>query len=111
MSQVAVFLGDDVYGFEPGEVIAVTCYRGHIQQLERLIPADVPALAQKHHDVQLDLRGKLVRTLMSQECPAGSHSVDWNGRDDLGRRVASGVYFCRLSAPGVSETRKMILVD
>jgi hypothetical protein len=57
------------------------------------------------------VEGKLVRTLMSGECPAGSHSAGWDGRDDLGRRVTSGVYFCRLSAPGVSETRKMILVD
>jgi len=60
MSKLAVFLGDDVYGFKPGEIIAITCYRDHIQRLERLTPADIPALEQMHHDLLLDLRGKLV---------------------------------------------------
>jgi len=41
---------------------------------------------------------------------AGSHSVRWDGRDESGRKVASGVYFYNLAADGISESRKMILL-
>jgi hypothetical protein len=36
--------------------------------------------------------------------------VRWDGRDETGRAVASGVYFYSLTAPGVDENRRMILV-
>jgi len=57
-----------------------------------------------------DVSGKLIRTLVEGSCAAGRHAVVWNAKDDQGRNVASGVYFCRLQAPGHEETRKMILV-
>jgi len=57
-----------------------------------------------------DVSGRLVRTLVDERRPAGPHSVMWNGRDETGRKVASGVYFYSLSAPGVDENRRMILV-
>jgi hypothetical protein len=65
---------------------------------------------------RVDLRiysveGRLVRSLVGRECPAGKHTTRWDGRDDLGRPVTSGVYFCKLRGPGITETRKMILVD
>jgi len=40
----------------------------------------------------------------------GEHSITWNGRDDRGRAVASGVYFYRLSAGDHAQTRKMMLL-
>jgi hypothetical protein len=54
--------------------------------------------------------GRLVRTLVEGRRAAGSHSVRWDGRDDAGRKVSSGVYFYNLSANGISESRKMILL-
>lgn len=57
-----------------------------------------------------DARGRLVRTLVNENRPAGRQSVKWDGRDASGREVASGVYFYSLSAPGVDENRRMILV-
>jgi hypothetical protein len=54
--------------------------------------------------------GRLVRTLVEGRRAAGTHSVRWDGRDDAGRKVSSGVYFCNLSADGISESRKMILL-
>jgi hypothetical protein len=56
-----------------------------------------------------DVRGRLVRTLVSGHGVPGEQSVTWDGRDDRGYSVASGVYFYRLSAGGVSMTRKMVL--
>jgi flagellar hook assembly protein FlgD len=49
--------------------------------------------------VVYDVRGRLVTTLLDQSLSAGSHTVQWEGRDAAGRTVASGAYFCRLSSP------------
>ena len=67
------------------------------------------------HEGRAELRiyavnGRLVRTLVEEQCAEGPYSVRWDGRDDAGRPVASGVYFCTLAAPGVDESRKMILL-
>ena len=58
-----------------------------------------------------DARGALVRELYSGRRPPGCHEVEWNGANDRGERVASGVYFCRLAAGEWVLTRKMVLVD
>ncbi len=54
--------------------------------------------------------GRLVRTLASGEFPAGRQEVRWDGLDDAGKRAASGVYFYSLAAPGIAESRRMILL-
>ena len=54
--------------------------------------------------------GRLVRTLVSGERPAGRQEVRWDGLDDAGRKASSGVYFYSLAAPGVEESRRMILL-
>lgn len=57
-----------------------------------------------------DLRGRLVRTLVNESQGAGAYTVVWQGRDDQGRQLGSGVYFYRIDAPGVSERRKMVML-
>ncbi|HOX25777.1 MAG TPA: FlgD immunoglobulin-like domain containing protein [Candidatus Krumholzibacteria bacterium] len=57
-----------------------------------------------------DVQGRLVRTLWTGDLPAGEQEVFWNGRDDKGRTVASGVYFCSLRAGRESRTTKMTMV-
>jgi hypothetical protein len=58
-----------------------------------------------------DLAGRLVRTLVGGEVrEPGRHDIAWNGRDDDGRRVASGTYFYRLEAGRYAETRSLVLV-
>jgi hypothetical protein len=52
-----------------------------------------------------DVQGRKVKTLVSGGMNAGYYSADWNGTDDTGNRVGSGVYFCRLSVNG----RQMIM--
>jgi len=54
--------------------------------------------------------GQRVRTLKTGILSAGAHMVDWNGTDDNGGRVASGVYFYRLTAGDDIQTRKMLLL-
>jgi hypothetical protein len=58
-----------------------------------------------------DLSGRLVWKLAGQDqWAAGQHAITWNGRDDAGRELPSGVYFYRLDADGNSATEKMTLI-
>jgi len=59
-----------------------------------------------------DLSGRLVRELLRSEAHAvGSHTIQWDGRDNAGRNVASGTYFCRLEVGGATLTDKMVLIE
>jgi flagellar hook assembly protein FlgD len=59
-----------------------------------------------------DASGHLVRTLIDEEqAPqAGGFTKVWNGQDDKGQRVASGVYFFRLSAGNRTLTKKLVVL-
>jgi hypothetical protein len=54
--------------------------------------------------------GQLVRTLVDRNMEAGAHQVVWNGSDESGRRVSSGVYLYRLTSAEGAMVRKMLLV-
>jgi len=51
-----------------------------------------------------------VRVLADREFGAGNQFVTWDGRSDDGGAVASGVYVCRMTAPGFTGSRKMVLL-
>ncbi|MEN8006747.1 MAG: choice-of-anchor D domain-containing protein, partial [Candidatus Krumholzibacteriota bacterium] len=57
-----------------------------------------------------DLRGRLVKDLVSGHMDAGRHSVVWMGRDNGGRQVASGVYYYKIDSGTFSEVKRMTLV-
>jgi hypothetical protein len=57
-----------------------------------------------------DLNGRLVRTLVHEHLNAGPHARVWNGRDETGRRVASGAYYLRLEGKGLQDSRKVLLL-
>jgi hypothetical protein len=57
-----------------------------------------------------NVKGQLVKTLLSGEMKAGAHSVNWDGKDSQGKSSASGIYFCRLSAGKDVQSRKMLLI-
>ena len=57
-----------------------------------------------------DVDGSLVRRLVSEAKGPGSYTVDWDGKNDSGAQVASGIYFYRLVAGEFVETRKMVLL-
>ncbi|HEX6792008.1 MAG TPA: FlgD immunoglobulin-like domain containing protein [Candidatus Krumholzibacteria bacterium] len=60
--------------------------------------------------VIFDVSGRRVRVLVNDAVSEGDHDAMWDGRDDHGRLVSSGVYFYRLRAGGVAETKKMVLL-
>jgi hypothetical protein len=57
-----------------------------------------------------NLRGRKVKTLIAKNLAAGNYNVCWDGRDELGHQLSSGVYFYRLSLPETSLIRKMVIL-
>ena len=57
-----------------------------------------------------DLRGRLVKTLVTGAREAGNYNVFWDGTLESGGKAASGVYFYRLSAGDFTQTRKLVLL-
>jgi uncharacterized protein (DUF362 family) len=57
-----------------------------------------------------DVRGRLVRTLLENEPIDDGRELVWDGKDDTGTRVASGVYWCSLDSGGRRETARVVLV-
>jgi hypothetical protein len=58
----------------------------------------------------LNILGQKVKTLANRQYSAGNNEVVWDGKDDGGHDVSSGIYFYRLSSPEFTQTRKMILL-
>jgi len=54
--------------------------------------------------------GRLVRTLVAADLPAGEHRAVWQGRDDAGRAVPSGTYLARLQTASGEVASKLMLV-
>ncbi len=74
------------------------------------ISYDVPANG-GHVSLDIfDVRGRLVRRLVDGYVEGGRRTAVWDGRDDGGDRVASGVYYYRLSAPGYERMLKMTVL-
>jgi len=58
----------------------------------------------------LDLSGRRVRTLVGGDAlPAGSHDAVWDGRDDAGTPLSTGLYFARLRVGDTSRTQRVVL--
>jgi len=56
-----------------------------------------------------DARGARIRLVADQDLSAGPHDYTWDGVDDRGHRVARGLYFARLEAPGANLSRRLVL--
>jgi hypothetical protein len=69
----------------------------------------LPAPAHVRLDI-FDVAGRPVAHLLDGLQPAGPQSVSWEGRDDAGRRVAPGVYFCRLASEGWQRSNRLVLL-
>ena len=57
-----------------------------------------------------DAEGRLVRMLLNEVVPAGTTAVQWDGRNDAGSTVTSGVYFYRLASGKFTASRKMLML-
>jgi aminopeptidase N len=57
-----------------------------------------------------DVAGRMVRSLVAGPTDAGCHTVVWNGTNDVGRAVTSGIYYYQLTTPHFSAARNMLLL-
>jgi flagellar hook assembly protein FlgD len=57
-----------------------------------------------------DILGREIKTLVNQEQTSGVYEVIWNGDDELGNKVSTGVYFYRIDAGDFVQTKKMMLI-
>jgi hypothetical protein len=78
-------------------------FRGHTE-----FAVGLPAKADLRLDV-FDAAGRRVRSMNLADAPAGWRTVSLAGDDDRGRPLASGVYFCRVTAGGETATRKIVI--
>jgi hypothetical protein len=54
--------------------------------------------------------GQQIETLVNKKQPPGSYSVQWDGTDNIGKKVSSGIYLYQLSLDGVDLVRKMLML-
>ncbi|MBU1948085.1 MAG: T9SS type A sorting domain-containing protein, partial [Candidatus Eisenbacteria bacterium] len=55
--------------------------------------------------------GRKIKTLVHGQEPAGVHQTQWDGCDQSGERVSSGVYFYRLETSTNTESRRLVLIS
>ncbi|MCF7920632.1 MAG: choice-of-anchor J domain-containing protein [Candidatus Cloacimonetes bacterium] len=55
-------------------------------------------------------RGQFIRTLVKEDMEAGSHQVVWNGTDENGNNVASGIYYYKMNSGKFTSSKKMVLM-
>ena len=71
---------------------------------------DVPSHAGDARLALYNVRGQIVRTVSGPALSRGRHDWAWDGTDDSGVAVSSGVYFVRLDVDGAAQTEKILLV-
>jgi len=94
---------------EPPAVVAL--YQNHPNPFNPSTTISFSLPTPSHVSLRIyDTSGRLVRSLLDADCDAGRREEIWDGRDDMGRELSSGVYFCRIEAGTIMETRKMVLL-
>ncbi|MCK9334483.1 MAG: choice-of-anchor J domain-containing protein [Candidatus Cloacimonetes bacterium] len=104
--------GGSVSNDEPTAPIAITELKGNYPNPfnpETTIRFSVKEAGPVSIDIY-NLKGQLVKTLLSDNKAAGEHSVIWKGTDNNNQPVSSGVYFYKMNAGKYSSTRKMIMM-
>ena len=69
------------------------------------LPASAPVTIEIYN-----MLGQKIATILNERRPAGFQKVIWNGKDDFGRQVGSGVYFYRIQSERFEATKKLVLL-
>ncbi len=101
-------VGSGTGGSVPGNRVLVPCHPNPFNA-STLVRYELPRPGRVRLAI-LDVRGRVVRTLVSGSKPRGEHQVRWDGTDDAGRLLPSGVYLVRLQATGRTAVQKVALV-
>jgi hypothetical protein len=96
---------------EPGDIgrkaLLGQAFPNPVYEGSSTIPFTLPS-AEKVRVRVLDIAGREVRVLLDRMAGAGAQSVTWNGLDDAGRTVPSGIYFYELGTSDFTATRKLV---
>jgi len=57
-----------------------------------------------------NLKGQIVKQLVSEQLPAGQHTIIWNGKDNSNKAVSSGIYIYKMKSGNYTSTKKMLLL-
>lgn len=76
---------------------------------ETTISYELPASSQVTLTI-FNMKGQVIRSLVSGQMSAGFHSVVWNGKNDLGQNAASGIYLYQLKTEGFSDIKRLTLL-
>ncbi|MEW6027788.1 MAG: T9SS type A sorting domain-containing protein, partial [Planctomycetota bacterium] len=57
-----------------------------------------------------NISGQVIKVLVNSIQQGGSHSAKWDGKDDQGREISSGIYFTRLTTDNSTRTNKITLI-
>jgi hypothetical protein len=113
MHDILVWLGNQ----PPTPVAATPTYRNTLSQNypnpfnpQTTIDFTVKELAPVSVKIY-NVRGQLVKTLVDDRfAPGITHTVSWDGRNNAGQQVSSGVYFYKLVTNSFTQTKKMVLL-
>ncbi|MCK4511036.1 hypothetical protein KAW64_04815, partial [bacterium] len=99
-------------GIEDGEVHRLALHPNYPNPFNPVtrVAFSVPEAAGRVSLTVHNVNGQVVRTLVDSELPAGPALAVWDGTDDLGRPLASGIYFAKLASSEDSAFRKMTLL-
>ena len=76
-----------------------------------IMPTSFALPRSQHAEVKIfDISGRQVKMLHDRSESAGWFSATWNGTDDRGRTVGSGIYFVRMEAASFADVKKMVLI-
>jgi len=114
---------DDVLLAEPVVEIEITSTENNMLPLETSLGVNHPnpfnpnttISFQLSSDSKVELsifniKGEKVKQLVSDQLSAGQHSVTWDGEDENGKSVASGIYFYKMKTPNYRDLKKMIML-
>jgi hypothetical protein len=101
-------VGDEVPGELPDDFMLHQNYPNPFNP-NTTVEYSVPTRVHVSIDV-FNIAGQKVRTLVNQSKPAGTYRVVWDGRNDAGKTVATGVYLYRIQTGDHIETKKMLLL-
>jgi hypothetical protein len=76
-----------------------------VNSLQSTVSSPIPTTLRVYN-----ILGQKVRTLVDEVKMPGNYEVIWNGKDDQGKEVASGIYFCKLTVGSYQKIRKMVLL-
>ena len=108
-----MYLGEASDGKVPsfGGNLAVWPVPFHSGELNVSFPTGGPGGIRATAEVVVyDVAGRRIKTLARGTYPVGAQRVTWDGRDEGGRLVASGIYFIRATSGMTHQTRKLVIV-